>query len=134
MMLRQLGEMTVQEKACLVARLADSLKGEQIVVLDLSHVAGWCDAFVICSAWTRNQARSIADGVHQRMNEAGDRRLRVEGYSDSGWIVTDWGDIVLHVFVDEVRGYYDLEHLWGDAPRMEWNTMGDKANDASENG
>lgn len=64
--------------------------------------------------------RAIADEVNRVLGEEGSSRLGVEGYETSSWILQDYGDVVLHVFTPETRGVYDLEHLWADAPRVDW--------------
>ncbi len=66
--------------------------------------------------------RAIADEVDRVLREQGAERLGLEGYETSTWLLQDYGDIVLHIFTPEARGIYDLEHLWGDAPRVDWRT------------
>jgi ribosome-associated protein len=102
-------------KALQCAGAALDKRAENVRVLDISHVSGFTDFFVICSGTSDRQVQSIADSVEMSLRS--DRRipLSVEGYSDGRWIVIDGGDVVIHVFLDAIRDYYDLESLWSDA-------------------
>ncbi len=75
------------------------------------------DYFVIASAATAIQVRAIATAIAERLEEQGRRWLRREGWEDARWLLLDYGDVMVHLFVEEARDYYDLERLWGDAPR-----------------
>ena len=75
------------------------------------------DHFLICSAPSDRQAKTIAEEIERKLREEGRRPLRTEGAAETGWILVDYGDFVVHVFTDEMREYYDLERLWKDAPR-----------------
>ena len=110
-------------EACIVAaRAADAKQGEQTVVLGMSRTLGVTDAFVITSGRNTRQVRTIVDEVEKQVKgDAGPSPLRVEGRDDYGWVLMDYGDFVVHVFLDERRSYYDLERLWGDAPRIDWS-------------
>jgi ribosome-associated protein len=82
------------------------------------------DAFVITSASNTRAVATIADEVERRIKEAGGGGpLRVEGLDDKRWVLLDYGDVVVHVFLDETRSYYDLERLWGDVPRLDWESV-----------
>ena len=109
-------------EACLVAaRAADAKQGEATVVLAMSDTLGVTDAFVITSGRNTRQVRTIVDEVEREVKaDGGPSPLRVEGRDDFGWVLMDYGDFVVHVFLDERRSYYDLERLWGDAPRVDW--------------
>jgi len=104
------------------AALADQLRGQNILVLDLTKVTSIVDFFVIVTATSQRQAHAIADEVNRKLkHEDGNRRISIEGYRTEGnWILTDYGDVVLHVFTPEGRALYNLEQLWSDAPRVEW--------------
>ena len=83
---------------------------------------GITDAFVITSASNVRLVRTIAEEVEQRVKAAGGPApYRVEGTDDARWVLMDYGDFVVHVFLDEARRYYDLERLWADAPRLDWD-------------
>jgi ribosome-associated protein len=89
--------------------------GSDIVMLDLQDVSLLADYFVICSADSPPQFRAILEEVEKRAKTAGGRRLRVEGEPDSGWVLLDYGAVVVHVFEPELRAYYNLEELWKQA-------------------
>jgi ribosome-associated protein len=89
--------------------------GSDIVMLDLQDVSLLADYFVICSADSPPQFRAILEEVEKRAKTAGGRRLRVEGEPDSGWVLLDYGSVVVHIFEPELRAYYSLEELWKQA-------------------
>jgi ribosome-associated protein len=92
-------------------------KAFDVVVLHVTAVTSVADHFVIASGFSRTQVQSLADSVRERMERDGWRELRSEGYPEARWVCLDYGDVVVHVFLDEVRRYFDLERLWSDAPR-----------------
>jgi ribosome-associated protein len=107
--------------AVVAARAAAGKKGEDVVVLEVGQILAITDSFVIASAGNDRLVRTIAEEVEAQVKEAGGPGpLRVEGKADARWILLDYGDFVVHVFLDEVRRYYDLERLWADAPRLDW--------------
>jgi ribosome-associated protein len=108
-------------KARVAARAADDKKGAQIVVLDVGDIIGITDAFVITSAPNTRQVRTIVDEVERQLNEqAGVKPRTVEGLDDASWVLLDYGDLVVHVFLEETREFYGLERLWADAGRVAW--------------
>jgi ribosome-associated protein len=100
-----------------VAAGADK-KSENPVVLDVRGLSGVADYFVLLSADSDRQAAAVADGVDDRLTGMGAQRLGAEGRSGGGWVLLDFGDVVVHVMSPEARGFYDLEGLWADAPRV----------------
>lgn len=115
----------VHDLARAAARAAASKGGEETLVLEVGHVLAICDAFVLTSGRNTRQVKTIAEEVEERVKQAGGGSpLRVEGQQDAAWILVDYGDFVVHVFLDEVRRYYQLERLWKDAPRLEWEEAG----------
>jgi ribosome-associated protein len=103
------------------AMAADDKSGERTVVLAMGELLGVTDAFVITDGRNTRQVRTIADNVHDRLKErCGLSPRAVEGDADLQWVLMDYGDFLVHVFLDETRAYYDLERLWGDAPRVDW--------------
>jgi ribosome-associated protein len=107
------------------AKAASDKKGEDTVVIEVGAVLAITDAFVITSASNTRQVKTIAEEVEKKVDEAGGPKpLRVEGLDDARWVLMDYGDFVVHVFLDEVRRYYDLERLWSDAPRIDWEKAG----------
>ncbi len=111
------------ESACLCAKVCDELRGKDTVVLDLSNITPMFDFFVITTGTNRRQLHAIAEESDRVLAESGSKRLGIEGYEGSTWIVQDYGDVVLHVFTAEARELYDLEHLWGDAPHVDWHDV-----------
>jgi ribosome-associated protein len=101
-----------------VARAAYSRKAEEIVHLDLRKIASYCDGFIVCNGTSRRHVRAIAEGIVQDMRELGVRPVGVEGLDTSRWVLLDFGDVLVHVFDEPMRGFYDLEGLWTDAPRV----------------
>jgi len=96
------------------------------VVLDVGDIIAITDAFVIASGGNRRQVRTIVEEVEQQLTDrAGVKPVSVEGLDDASWVLLDYGDLVVHVFLDETRTYYDLERLWSDAPRVEWEREAD---------
>ena len=103
------------------ARAADAKSGEDTVILAMGELITVTDAFVITSGRNSRQVRTIVDEVERQLKENHDRRPnRVEGKSDAYWVLMDYGDFVVHVFLEDARRFYDLEHLWSDAPRVPW--------------
>jgi len=118
-------EPTVPTAAAAAARAADAKSGEDTVILAMGSLISVTDAFVITSGRNSRQVRTIVDEVERRVKEDhGVRPIRVEGRSDAYWVLMDYGDFVVHVFLDEARQFYDLEHLWSDAPRVPWLAVG----------
>jgi len=107
--------------AVLAAQAASSKKGIDPVVLAVGDVLAITDSFVIVSATNTRQVRTIADEIEQQIREAGGPKpLRIEGLDDLHWVLVDYGEFVVHVFLQETRDYYELERLWSDVPRIEW--------------
>jgi ribosome-associated protein len=100
-----------------IAEFAADRKAIDIVQLDLRSIIGYTDYFVICTGRTERQTRAIHDAIHEGMKAAHGRLpQRVEGLPGARWILMDYLDVVVHVFVPEARDYYRLEQLWGEAP------------------
>ena len=89
--------------------------GSEIVLLDMQQVSLLADYFVLCNAQSTPQFKAIADEVQTEAKKAGGRLHHIEGEPDSGWILVDYGSVVVHIFDPKVRDYYDLEGLWSEA-------------------
>lgn len=111
--------MNSKEKALALARAATEKKGLDIRVLDLRGVSGFTDFFVIASGTSSRHARTVAESVLEAAGRLGDKPIGVEGLEASTWILVDLGDVVVHVFRHDVREFYSLERLWGEADRVE---------------
>ena len=115
-----------QDRAVLAARAAYELRAEEIVVLDVRAVCDFADYFVIAEATTSVRLRGVSDGVEKALHATGARRLHRHG-RDSGWILLDYGDVVVHLFDSAARAHYQLESLWADAPVVKWEAPRSRA-------
>ncbi|MCD6361850.1 MAG: ribosome silencing factor [Armatimonadetes bacterium] len=108
-----------EQKALRIAQAALERRAENLVVMDMRGLMSICDFFVVCNGRSRLHVDAIAEEVEEQLREAGVRPWHREGIPDSSWVITDYGDVVLHVFEPEARVFYNLEGLWGDAPRLD---------------
>jgi len=107
--------------AITAARAADSKQATDVVVLEVAEVLALCGWFVIASAGNERQVKAICDEIEQQVHETGGPKpKRIEGLSERDWVLMDYGDVVVHVFQQQTRDFYDLERLWADVPRLEW--------------
>lgn len=106
--------------ARLAARIAAERKAEDVVVLDMREVTLVADYFVLMSGRTPLQVGALADHIEEGLLAAGAQRLHRVGGARAHWILLDFGSVVVHVFTDDERRYYDLERLWGDAQPVAW--------------
>lgn len=103
------------------ARAANDKSATDVVVLEVGPVLALCEHFVIASGSNPRQVKAIAEEIEAQVGaDGGPKPLRVEGLDDRQWILLDYGDLVVHVFLAETRDYYDLERLWADVPRVTW--------------
>ncbi len=113
------GRPEVPEAALVAARAADAKLGQDTVVLAMGDLLGVTDAFVVTSGANTRQVRTIVEEVERQVKQSAGRSPRAtEGLRDLTWVLMDYGDFLVHVFQDEARAYYDLERLWGNAPRL----------------
>ena len=106
------------------AAAADDLKATDIVVFEVGPILAICEVFVLASASNTRQVAAIAQEVEDQLFVAfGRRPIAVEGLESKRWVLLDYGDVVVHVFLDEERSYYRLDRLYGDAPRIEWRRV-----------
>jgi len=94
-------------------------KAEDVVVLEIKELTSLADFFVICSGKSDRQVQSIAGNIELVLKERGILPLGMEGMREGRWVVMDYGDVIIHIFYAPIREFYDLERLWGDAPRVE---------------
>lgn len=111
--------MTSKEKALALAEAAREKKGHDIRVLDLRGATAFTDFFVIASSTSNRHAQAIAESVIEAARGMGEKPLSVEGIESARWVLVDVGDVVVHVFQHEVREFYALERLWGEADRVD---------------
>lgn len=124
---RATGSDESREAALAAARAASSKQAEDIAILDVQGLIVITDYFVICSAETERQVKTIVEEVEKVLRGLDRKPVRREGETEGRWVLLDYVDVVVHVFADEEREYYDLERLWRDAPRVELDDRGQAA-------
>jgi ribosome-associated protein len=112
-------EMSSKEKAILCARTALGFKALNLLVLEVSRFSSFADYFIICGGKSARQVQGIADNLESELKHSGLKPIGTEGKREGHWVLLDYGDVIIHVFYDPVRYFYDLESLWSDAPRVE---------------
>ena len=106
-------------RAIAAAEAAADKKANEVLVLDVGDILGITEAFVVASASNSRQVKAIVDEVEEQVRVLhGSTPLSVEGLDDAGWVLMDYGDFVVHVFLDDTREFYALERLWSDAPTI----------------
>jgi ribosome-associated protein len=113
-----MASLTAEATARLAAQAALDKNAENLVVLDLQGLSTVADFFIVCSARSTTQADTIVDAVRAALKAAGARPRHQEGGAASGWVLLDYVDVIVHVFLEETRQFYALERLWGDAPLL----------------
>jgi ribosome-associated protein len=109
--------------ATVAARAADDKGAEDVVILEVGDVLVVADEFVVASAANDRQVKAIVDEIERRVSDAGlSKPFRIEGRDERRWVLLDYGDVIVHVFLQEAREFYELERLWSDVPRLEWAT------------
>jgi len=103
-----------------VARIAHDLKSENVIAFDLRGISSITDFAIIASGASDRQIRGVADAVVEYGRKVGEKPYGLCGHENAAWVIVDYVDVVLHLFARAYRDYYDLELLWGDAPRIEW--------------
>ena len=122
----------IEEKVRLICAAAEDIKARDIVALDVRGQTIVSDFFVVCSGTSITHIQSIAEGVKDRLREGAKMRARPEGDAQSYWMILDYSDVILHIFSDETREFYDLESLWSDAKVTRWATENDTASTRNE--
>jgi len=110
-----------RDLAVAAARIARDDNAEDITILDLRDISPVTDYFVICTGTSNRQLRTVADDIAKYGKEIGQKVWHVAGTESATWIVLDFVDVVVHLFDPEHREYYDLELIWGESPRVEWD-------------
>jgi ribosome-associated protein len=112
------------EAALAAARSASAKQAESVVILDVHGLLVITDFFVIASGETERQVKTIVEEIEKALRDLGRKPVRREGETEGRWVLLDYVDVVVHVFAEEEREYYDLERLWRDAPRVDWSENG----------
>ena len=110
--------LSAEQKAQRAARAALDRKAVDLVVLDVQGLSGVTDYFLVCSGRSAPHVKTIAEAIREELKTEGVRPLHAEGQAESGWVLLDYGDVLMHVFLEDTRAYYALERLWGDAPSI----------------
>lgn len=99
-------------------RLAEDKKGRDIVIMDLSGLTDIADYFVVVSGTSERHVKTIAEGIREGMKKEGVRPFSVEGYDEGRWVILDYHNVIIHVFIESLRELYDLESLWIEAKKQ----------------
>lgn len=110
--------MTANEIALTAVKALDSKKGQDIKCLETGHLTTLADYFVLCTATSTTQIKAMSDACEEAMEKNGERVHHIEGHRGGTWLLMDFSAVVVHIFMDEARKFYDLERLWGDAEEI----------------
>ena len=118
-----MGKLTVEEiikeMALLAVDALEDKKGEDITVIDISEVSVIADCFIIAGGSNKSQIQAMSDSVEEKLGRAGMPLKQSEGYGSANWILLDFGDIIVHIFDNENRLFYDLERIWSDGRKID---------------
>ena len=109
---------TSSDLAAQISNFALDKKAENVISIDVMNLTSFTDQFVICSADTDIQVKAIADTIRKSTDH---KPIRIEGYEQLNWVLLDYIDVIVHIFKTTERNYYNIEKLWGDAPKIEYN-------------
>ena len=112
--------MTTLDRAKQIAALIDNKKGEEVRVLQIGTLTTIGDYFVVATGTSTTQVKALADEVEEKLSAEGLEPKRIEGYQSASWILLDYYDVIVHIFLKEAREFYALERLWSDAPEIDW--------------
>jgi ribosome-associated protein len=101
------------EKLDLITDALEDKRAVDLVVLEVGHRTQMTDTLVVCTGTSNVHIRALADGVIEKMKDAGFKGVRPEGYTDARWVLIDYGDVILHIFAESERDFYQLEKFWG---------------------
>jgi ribosome-associated protein len=107
-----------QERALRCINASLEKKAKDLTILRVKEISAFADYFIICSGTSDRQVRAIAAAIQENLKKADILPLGVEGEAAGSWILMDYNDVIIHIFLESVRNFYDLERLWSEAPRM----------------
>jgi len=110
--------LTAKEVAAVAVKALDSKKGLDLKLIEISDVSSLADYFLICTAGSSTHVKTLCDAVEEAMDKAGEPLLSREGHRSGSWVLLDFGCVVVHVFTEEARKFYDLERLWQDGRQL----------------
>jgi ribosome-associated protein len=111
-------QLTSRSKALLAVSAGQAIKAVEPVVIKVGDLVDYTDYFVVMHGESTRQVMAIADSIQGAVSQTPEARFWIEGEQEGRWVVIDWGDVVIHVFLRELREFYELEKLWADAPRV----------------
>lgn len=114
--------MTSLKLAKKAAAFLDSKKAEKLNVIEIENISSLADYFVIATGNNTTHVRALADELDEKLKAEGLAPARMEGYRSNSWILLDYGNVVVHVFTQEGRDFYDLDRLWADGKKLDWQT------------
>ena len=117
---------TEKMMAQIACKAIDDKKGQDIKIIDIHNVSVIADYFVIANGTNSNQVQAIVDNVEEQLGRAGFEAKQIEGNRNSSWILMDYGDVIVHVFDEENRLFYDLERIWRDGKVLEMDAFLEK--------
>ncbi len=112
-----------REMAEIAVKALDSKKGKEIRLIRIDKITTLAEYFVICTGTSNTQINALCDAVEKELTEKGEEPLHREGYRGGTWVLLDYGCIVVHVFNDEARKFYSLEHLWADGEEVDLSAI-----------
>ena len=115
--------LSAKEVAIAVTKALDEKKGLDIKLLKIDKVSSLADYFLICTGTSSTHVKALCDSVEKALDEAGEPALRREGHRSGTWVLLDYGCLVVHVFTEETRQFYDLERLWNDAKKVDLESI-----------
>ncbi|MCS7216002.1 MAG: ribosome silencing factor [Thermodesulfovibrio sp.] len=115
--------MDSKQKAQKVAEFLSNKKAQDIKILELKDLTIITDYFVICSGESTTHVKALTEYLQDSMKQQGYKLYGIEGFSNANWVLLDYGDVIVHIFLEDTRRYYDLERLWLDAPRIEFEKV-----------
>ncbi len=111
--------MEIKEAVKMIVNAIEDKKGEEVRVIDISKVSVIGDFFIIASGNNRSQIQAIADDISEKLGRAGLEQKNIEGYQNANWVLIDFGDIIVHLFDQENRSFYDLDRIWRDGDTVD---------------
>ena len=114
-----MAQMSGKEMAELAVRALDSKKGKAIKALETGELTTLAEYFVLCTGTSNTQIKALADAVEEALSNAGEEPHHIEGHRDGTWVLMDYSAVVVHIFTEEAREFYDLERLWNDGKPLE---------------
>ena len=112
-----------REMAEIAVKALDSKKGKEIRLIRIDKITTLAEYFVICTGTSNTQINALCDAVEKELTEKGEEPLHREGYRGGTWVLLDYGCVVIHVFNDEARKFYSLEHLWADGEEVDLSAI-----------